>query len=216
MNFFVTIIIIGLISHESIGEPSQLPNKNSLEELQHVSSKPHKHLADHENPHFVLFNIMIASKLANSLEFRCLGLEFIQINLKPTLSLSTPQHSTPIFLFNSTTHCQPHTTLKTRIFSSIKLHIVNPTTLKTHIFSSIKLHIVNPTTLNTHFLFLFNYACQSHNTQHPFSLSIQLQKSWTHTHTLSLSHTHTQHPKKTLNTNKPFSLLTSSSANTPH
>jgi hypothetical protein len=35
MNFFITIIIIiiGLISHESIREPSQLPNKNSLEEL---------------------------------------------------------------------------------------------------------------------------------------------------------------------------------------
>jgi hypothetical protein len=32
MNFFITIIIIGLISCESIGESSQLSNKNSLEE----------------------------------------------------------------------------------------------------------------------------------------------------------------------------------------
>jgi hypothetical protein len=68
MNFFVTIIIICLISHESIGEPSQLPNKNSLEELQHVSSKPNKHSAHHENPHFILLDIMIASKLANTLD----------------------------------------------------------------------------------------------------------------------------------------------------
>jgi hypothetical protein len=76
MNFFITIIIIiiiGLISYESIRKPSQLPNKNSLKELQHVSSKPNKHLANHENPHFILMDIMIASKLANSLGFRCLG-----------------------------------------------------------------------------------------------------------------------------------------------
>jgi hypothetical protein len=31
MNFFITIIIIlGLIWYESIGEPSQLPNKKTL------------------------------------------------------------------------------------------------------------------------------------------------------------------------------------------
>jgi hypothetical protein len=143
---------------------------------------------------------MIASKLANSLEFRCLGTR-IQMNPKPTLSFNPTTHSTPIF-------------------SSIQLHIVNPppphTTLKTRIFSSIQLlHIVNPTTLNTHFLFLFNYnTCQPHNTQHTFSLSIQLQKSWTHTththtHThslslsLSLSHTHTT-PKKNTQHKQPF------------
>jgi hypothetical protein len=132
------------------------------------------------------------------------------MNPKPTLTFNPTTLNTH-FLFNSTTHIvNPHTTLKTRIFSSIQLHIVNPTTLNTHffslystthvnpttlktcIFSSIKLHIVNPTTLNTHFLFLFNYTCQPHNTQHTFSLSIQLQKSWTHRHTHT--HTHTQHP----------------------
>jgi hypothetical protein len=52
-------------------------------------TNPTNILADHENPHFILLDIMIASKLANSLEFRCLGTR-IQMNPKNLLSLSTP------------------------------------------------------------------------------------------------------------------------------
>ncbi len=151
------------------------------------------------------------------------------MNPKPTLTFNPTTLNTqhPFSLQFNYILSTPTQHSKTRIFSSIKLHIVNPTTLNTHFlflfnytcqphntqnmhFSSIKLHIVNPTTLNTHFLFLFNYTCQLDNTQHTFSLSIQLQKSWTHTHThththtLSLSLSYTQHPKKNTQHKQPF------------